>query len=196
MIPDQPPSGFSFGRFIQKSFVSTFVVVTFLAYVAHERLAAPARDVAAADPKPQAGELPQPAVTTVAAAAPATSVPDTATPALAAPADTPVPAPTDTPAAVLGAYKDGQYTGPEIDAFYGLVKVQATVQDGKISDVEFLEYPNDRRTSIRINNVAVPYLKMEALQAQSANVDLISGATLTSQAFVMSLQQALSTAKR
>jgi uncharacterized protein with FMN-binding domain len=58
-----------------------------------------------------------------------------------------------------------------------------------------LLYPNDRRTSIRINATAVPDLQQEAIQAQSANVDIISGATLTSQAFVQSLQVALNSAK-
>jgi uncharacterized protein with FMN-binding domain len=75
------------------------------------------------------------------------------------------------------------------------VQVKAVIQAGKIADVQFLQYPNDRRTSIRINNIAMPYLITEAIQAQSAQVDVISGATLTSQAFAQSLQSALATAK-
>ena len=96
---------------------------------------------------------------------------------------------------VAGNLKDGTYTGQEVDAYYGLVKVQATVANGTISNVAFLEWPTDRRTSQRINSYAVPTLQSEAMQAQSANVDLVSGATLTSQAFVASLQTALSAAR-
>jgi uncharacterized protein with FMN-binding domain len=69
------------------------------------------------------------------------------------------------------------------------------VQNGKIADVQFLQYPHDRRTSQRINSSVMPYLQTEAIQAQSANVDLITGATLTSEAFAESLQAALSGAR-
>jgi len=95
--------------------------------------------------------------------------------------------------AVDGNNRNGDLT---VDfGFYGLVQVKAVIQQGKIADVQFLQYPNDRRTSIRINNIAMPYLVTEAIQAQSAQVDIISGATLTSEAFAESLQSALATAK-
>ncbi|MBI1277090.1 MAG: FMN-binding protein [Anaerolineaceae bacterium] len=98
------------------------------------------------------------------------------------------PPPTATPA---GQYKDGTYDGPIVDAYYGNVQVEAVIQGGKITDVRFLDYPQDRRTSRYINSQAVPWLTQEAVQVQSANVDLISGATFTSEAFVQSLQSAL-----
>ena len=94
-----------------------------------------------------------------------------------------------------GQLKDGTFTGNEADAFYGYVKVAATVQGGRITDVQFLDYPHDRRTSQEINSQAMPWLHDEAIQAQSAQVDLISGATLTSEAFIESLQSALSQAQ-
>jgi uncharacterized protein with FMN-binding domain len=94
-----------------------------------------------------------------------------------------------------GIYKDGTYTGSMADAFYGTIQVQATIQNGKISDVQFLQYPNDRDDSIQINQQAMPMLKQEAIQAQSANVDIVSGATDSSQAFMQSLASALSQAK-
>jgi uncharacterized protein with FMN-binding domain len=94
-----------------------------------------------------------------------------------------------------GPIKDGTYTGSEVDAYYGLVKVQTTISAGRITDVQFLEYPQDRRTSVRINSIAVPDLKQEAIQAQTANVDIVSGATLTSEAFRVSMQAALNAAK-
>ncbi|HZQ29614.1 MAG TPA: FMN-binding protein [Patescibacteria group bacterium] len=92
-------------------------------------------------------------------------------------------------------YKNGTYVGDVTDAFYGFVQVQAIIQGGKITDVAFLQYPNDRNTSIEINSQAMPYLKSEAIQAQSANVDIISGATATSDAFRQSLQSALNKAQ-
>jgi uncharacterized protein with FMN-binding domain len=94
-----------------------------------------------------------------------------------------------------GAYRDGRYTGTVTDAYYGNVQVRAIVQGGKITDIQWLDYPQDRRTSQMINAQATPWLKQEAIQAQSAQVDFISGATLTSNAFVQSLQSALSQAQ-
>jgi uncharacterized protein with FMN-binding domain len=92
-------------------------------------------------------------------------------------------------------YKDGVYVGQVADAYYGNVQVQTTIQKGKITDVSFLQYPNDRNRSIAINTQAMPDLKQETIAAQSSNVDIISGATATSQAFVASLESALSQAR-
>ncbi len=92
-------------------------------------------------------------------------------------------------------YKDGQYTGSVADAYYGYIQVKVTISGGKISDVVFLQYPNDRENSVFINQQAMPYLKQEAIQAQSAKVDVVSGATDTSMAFVQSLTTALSQAQ-
>lgn len=91
-------------------------------------------------------------------------------------------------------YKDGTYTGSVADAFYGNIQVQATIKGGKITAVKFLQYPNDRPNSVAINQQAMPYLQQEAIQAQSANVDGVSGATDTSVAFRQSLSAALSKA--
>ena len=103
-------------------------------------------------------------------------------------------APSPTIAVSQGQYKDGTYTGSVADAFYGNIQVQAVVSGGKITDVIFLQYPNDRSTSIAINTQAMPYLKQEAIAAQSANVAAVSGASDTSAAFQQSLQAALSQA--
>jgi len=92
-------------------------------------------------------------------------------------------------------YKDGSYTGKATDAFYGTIQVQAKIQNGKIADVQFLQYPHDQDTSIQVNNAAMPQLKQEAIAAQSATVDVVSGATQTSQAFKESLADALSQAQ-
>lgn len=98
------------------------------------------------------------------------------------------------PVAQSGQYKDGTYTGSVADAYYGNIQVQAIISGGKLSDVVFLQYPNDRNRSIAINTQAMPYLKSEAIQAQSANVNIISGASDSSSAFVQSLGDALAQA--
>lgn len=85
-------------------------------------------------------------------------------------------------------------TGSSADAYYGTVQVQAVVQGGKLVTVNFLQYPSDRRTSQYINGAAMPMLQSEAIQAQSANVSGVSGATDTSQAFIQSLGSALAQA--
>lgn len=92
-------------------------------------------------------------------------------------------------------YKDGTYTGKSSDALYGYIQVKATVSGGKLTDITFLDYPQDQRNSIEINNQAMPLLKQQAIASQSAHVDGVSGATDTSQAFIESLGDALSQAQ-
>jgi uncharacterized protein with FMN-binding domain len=93
------------------------------------------------------------------------------------------------------AYKDGTYTGDVADATYGPVQVQAVIQGGRIVDAQFLQYPSDRQYSIMAYQTAAPILKQEVIQAQNANVDLVSGATQTSLAFRVSLSSALAKAQ-
>ncbi|TPI13111.1 FMN-binding protein [Mesorhizobium sp. B4-1-3] len=88
-------------------------------------------------------------------------------------------------------FTDGTYAGPVTDAYYGHIQIQASIQSGRLTSLKVLKYPNDRRTSININRQALPMLRDEAISAQSANVDIISGATLTSKAFRQSLAGAL-----
>ncbi len=116
------------------------------------------------------------------------------------PTPTPTPAPTPPPpppqpAPNPGLYRDGQYTGSVADAYYGNVQVVAIISGSKIVNVQFLDYPQDRSNSVRINNRAMPILTSEAIQAQSANVDAVSGASATSAAFKESLAAALALAK-
>jgi uncharacterized protein with FMN-binding domain len=168
-------------RAVKKLFLSGFVLVTFAAYVAYERLTKSDSALAAS-----------PVIPTASAVAPAPSGPITVPGILPTAASS---LPTLTPAPTLAtAYKNGTYQGQPVDAYYGLVQVQVSIQGGSIKDVQFLQYPNDRRTSQRINSIAIPYLQQEAIQAQSAQVDIISGATLTSEGFVLSLRSALQAA--
>jgi uncharacterized protein with FMN-binding domain len=106
-------------------------------------------------------------------------------------ANTPVASDTTTK---TGNFKDGNYSGDVTDAYYGNMQVAVTVSGGKLTDVQFLQYPNDRPRSIAINTHAMPILKQEAILAQSANVDIVSGATDSSQAFMQSLSSALTKA--
>ena len=98
-------------------------------------------------------------------------------------------------AAGSGGYNNGSYTGSKADLVYGTVQVKAVIQGGRLTDVQFVSQPTGRRQSEYINSQATPLLRQEAIQAQSANVQAVSGATLTSGAFVQSLQSALSQAK-
>jgi uncharacterized protein with FMN-binding domain len=92
-------------------------------------------------------------------------------------------------------YSDGVYIGSVADAYYGNIQVEAKISNGKISDVSFLQYPDDQSTSRFINGQAMPLLKQEAIQTQSTSVDTISGATDTSAAFRQSLSSALNKAR-
>ncbi|MDR3470983.1 MAG: FMN-binding protein [Devosia sp.] len=96
--------------------------------------------------------------------------------------------------AANAGFVDGKYTGPAVNAYYGLIQIQASVQGGKLVSIKVLKYPSDRQTSIAINRQALPLLRDEAIAAQRAEVDIISGATLTSDAFIKSLGGALSQA--
>jgi uncharacterized protein with FMN-binding domain len=74
---------------------------------------------------------------------------------------------------------------------YGNVQVNIVVSGGRIVDVQAPQLPNDRSRSVRISNYAGPQLRQEALQAQSANINTVSGATYTSDGYAQSLQSAL-----
>lgn len=92
-------------------------------------------------------------------------------------------------------YKDGQYTGVVSDAYYGNVQLGVTILDGQISNILFLEYPRERQNSVRLNQDALPKLRTETIVAQNANVDAVTGASLTSAAYIESLSSALTQAK-
>jgi uncharacterized protein with FMN-binding domain len=70
------------------------------------------------------------------------------------------------------------------------------IQNGRITAVNFIQFPNENPNSIYVNQTAMPYLKQETIQAQSSKVSIVTGATLTSQAFIQSLANALSQAKQ
>jgi uncharacterized protein with FMN-binding domain len=101
---------------------------------------------------------------------------------------------TNTSATSIAGYADGTYKGGDENAYYGRVQVQVTVTNHQVASIKVLDYPQDRRTSRYINSQALPRLKQEVIAAQSANIDTVSGATLTSEAYIRSLGSALAQA--
>jgi uncharacterized protein with FMN-binding domain len=83
------------------------------------------------------------------------------------------------------------YTGTAIQTRYGAVQVQVTISSGKITGVTTLQAPSGVPHSSSISAAATPVLASEALAAQSAKIDTVSGATFTSQGYLASLQSAL-----
>ena len=74
---------------------------------------------------------------------------------------------------------------------WGPVQVEITVADGTITDVSVVEYPTENRRDREINQAALPVLVSETMDAQSADIDMVSGATYTSEGYLESLQSAL-----
>ena len=155
---------------IKKVAVATFVVLTFIIYSIHQRSEGSQATTAVIDNSKK--------------------VTQTTTPVTSGSAST-----SSSQSTTSAQYKDGTYTGTSADAIYGFIQVQATISNGKLTNVQFLDYPQDRQNSVVINEYAMPRLKSQAIQAQSAQVDGVSGATDTSQAFVQSLSDALNQAR-
>ena len=85
-------------------------------------------------------------------------------------------------------------TGDTVQTRWGPVQVRITVKDGKLTEVTAVTYPTDNPRDQEINSYAIPQLRTEALQAQSAEIDTVSGATYTSDGYRQSLQSALDSA--
>jgi len=90
---------------------------------------------------------------------------------------------------------DGTFTGQAANTRFGPVQVQITVSGGAITDVQVPQYPSESGRDQQINSRALPVLVKETVQAQSAEVDMVSGATYTSTGYRTSLQSALDQAR-
>jgi uncharacterized protein with FMN-binding domain len=88
----------------------------------------------------------------------------------------------------------GTYDGSVEQTRWGPVQVRITVANGKIIDVEATTYPDGNQRDIEINDRALPILHDEVLAAQSADINTVSGATVTSDGYITSLQAALDAA--
>jgi hypothetical protein len=85
-------------------------------------------------------------------------------------------------------------TGNVAQTRWGPVQVQVRIAGGKITEVRALQYPTGNDRDAEINGFALPRLRAEVLQAQSARIDAVGGATVTSDGYVTSLQSALDAA--
>lgn len=85
----------------------------------------------------------------------------------------------------------GTYTGSAVNTRWGLVQVQITVANGRITASTAVQCPQNNSRDRQINAYAVPTLNQEAVTAQSDRIDTVSGATVTSDGYVQSLQSAL-----
>jgi uncharacterized protein with FMN-binding domain len=104
-------------------------------------------------------------------------------------------APPVPPAGGTGLHQ-GTFTGTVTQTPYGPVQVRITVTGGRLADVTAVQLPRTEARSLDIDRTAVPTMRQEALKAQSANINAVSGATYTSQGYRTSLQAALDAAKR
>jgi uncharacterized protein with FMN-binding domain len=136
----------------------------------------PAAPVSATAPPPASSSTPSPSRTATPSGAPPSS------------GSSPTPTPTS------GGLRDGTYTGQNVPNFYGPVQVQVVIRGGKITDVKTLQQPTDNPQSAYIASVAMPDLRQEVLQAQSARIYIVSGATYDSDSYAQSVQSALNQA--
>ena len=203
MVPASQRSTY-WGR---KLLLSTWLVASSAMYVAWQYLGGQQSAATLTSPSLALASLQQTTIVAPVAVSQAVPVSKSSVPSASIPtpkpaAQSPVPSttppsvPVSTPASKpVGQYTDGTYIGSTENAYYGFVQVQAVVQNGTLANVVFLQYPSDRSTSRSINSQAMPLLTQEAIRAQSASVNVVSGATFTSKAFQQSLVSALVQAK-
>ncbi|MGZ4626580.1 MAG: FMN-binding protein [Kineosporiaceae bacterium] len=152
--------------------------------------AAPQQPGPSAVPRPTPAPTPPPLPTPTAAAVPAApTAARTSAPRPAPPTVVRVPVPTTTapPAPQL-------FTGGVAQTPYGPVQVQIAVSAGRITAARTLRQPGGDPHSASLASYAVPRLDQETLSAQSAHIDVVTGATYTSEGYIGSLQSALDAA--
>lgn len=123
------------------------------------------------------------------------------TPAVAGPAASPAPSGSSaTSGGTDGSNAPATGTrtsvGDPVQTRYGPVQVGVTLENGRLTDVTAIAYPQENPRDQQINAYAIPQLTREALTAQSADIDTVSGATYTSEGYRQSLQSALDSASR
>lgn len=174
-------------------------LVALLSYKTHVPGAAPVAEpstpAALSSGAPSAAATSPGAATSAAASGAPASKPSSKASAAAAPsaagssAAAAGTAPAKAPPTTAPPKPSGTFSGPDVSSGYGPVQVVLTVANGKITAANDAQQPGD---SISAN--AVPQLNSEVVQAQSANIQAVSGATYTSQGYIQSLQQAVAKA--
>jgi uncharacterized protein with FMN-binding domain len=160
---------------LKKSLISLAVVALFAFYTVQQRVHFPVRVSFAA------GQM------TVVAAAPRASSLNPMPLLLAGAIRRPGPPPPPPP----GGYRDGTFRGDPANAYWGRVEVRISIAGGRIDTIELLDTPHTHPRSVTGNQRAMPILMREAMTAQRAKVDAVSGATDSSEAFMRSLDSAL-----
>jgi len=92
-------------------------------------------------------------------------------------------------------YTNGKYLGDVANTSWGDIQVQIVIDNNRIASVSAVQYPQDRPLSTQINRFAMPMLEQEAVHMQSAEVELVTGATVSSEGFIDSLNSALGQAE-
>lgn len=152
----------------------------------------PAALTTSAPPMAGASSSKTPAAKTTPKASTAPAAPATtqrSTPTTAPSSAKPTAAPAKATPTTAPPKPSGTFEGPDVSTQFGPVQVVLTVANGKITAANDLQQPGD---SISAN--AIPQLNSEVVQAQSANIQAVSGATYTSQGYIQSLQQAVNKA--
>jgi uncharacterized protein with FMN-binding domain len=162
---------------VKRALAALFATFVGVVWLVTYKVTPHARPVAAAAPaeQPTPSDTPSSAASATPAAAAAAT--PTATPK-------PTPVPTNQPA-------NGSFTGADIQTQFGDVQVRITVTSGRITDVSALQMPTDRARSAEITQYVTPLLRSEVIQAQSARIDVISGALFTSEAYAESVNDAM-----
>lgn len=135
-----------------------------------------------AQPQTAAGPLPSAGLSATTPGSSATS----------SPTSTPSPSASGGTHAATAAARS--YLGTAVTTQYGIVQVRVTVAKSRITDIAFVKLTAFDDRSQQINSDAAPRLLNEALAAQSAHIDTVSGASYTSAGYVQSLQSALDAA--
>ena len=110
------------------------------------------------------------------------------------PGSSPSAEPGSSPSAAPSSGSSGStrtVTGAAADTRWGPVQVQIIVSGGTVTSVSAVEYPQNNPRDVQINAFAIPQLNQEATAARSAQIDMVSGATVTSEGYIQSLQDAL-----
>ncbi|MDX6200366.1 MAG: hypothetical protein QOJ79_3517 [Actinomycetota bacterium] len=105
-------------------------------------------------------------------------------------------APAPSPRRTAAAATTTVVNGAPADTQYGPVQVQISIRGHRIIHADAIDYPQGSRRDQEINSYAIPQLDQETVNAQSANIDTVSGATYTSDGYRQSLQSALDAAHR
>ncbi len=136
-----------------------------------------------------------PSSSTPSSSTPSSSTPSSSLSSSPPPGASPVPGPVAPATTATTAGGIRQITGSAEDNPYGTIQVRVTLSGGRVTDVSTLQSPSDRGRSVDIAQQALPLLRQEVLKAQSAQIDVVSGASYDSQGYAQSVQSALDKAR-